>query len=323
MIVERVLAAALLAAALGTAWAENGSTLASRVREGRPWLAWVEARERGVGAPPSLQLAVYDPVRRRLALIHVPGELKLDGRRTLERAYLEALKATESPDDAARAAEDLAEARLRELSPESIPPASSRLEVEIDPLEPGDEPSVESAHSLKARERRPRFWLASARSAARGLRAGDRAALDPLLFALELRRVRVEDLEPVRLPDDGQAPALLGRLLAADAPAPDDRASTVEVLNGAGVPGLASRAAKMLRFKGVDVLTTGSAPPRERTLVYDRVGDYARAEKLRLALGCPAARAVTRLDPSRAVDVSVELGGDCAGVFRPGDDKEP
>jgi hypothetical protein len=323
VIVERVLAAALLAAALGTAWAESGSTLAARVREGRPWLAWIETRERGRSAPPSFLLAVYDPVRRRLSLVHAPGELKIEGRRTLERAYLEALKAMGSPDDAARAAEDLAEGRLRELSPEPIPPVSARLLVEIDPIQPEDEPSVETARALKARERSPRFWLASARRAARGLRADGGTALDPLLFALELRRVRVEDLMAVRLPDDGEAPALLGRLLSTEERAPDDRASTVEILNGAGAPGLASRTAKMLRFKGVDVLTTGSAPARGRTLVYDRVGEFARAEKLRIALGCPSARAVTRLDPSRAVDVSVELGGDCAGAFRPGDGREP
>ncbi len=323
MIVERVLAAALLAAALAAAWAESGSTLAARVREGRPWLSWVEARERGEAATPSFQLAVYDPVRRRLTLIHVPGGLKLDGRRTLERGYLEALKAAGDPVDAARAAEDMAEARLRELSPEPLPDASLRLEVSIAPLDADQEASVETARELKARERRPRFWLAAARGAARGLLSGDRAALDPLLLALELRRVRWEDLRAVRLPDDGEAPALLGRLLQTDERPDNGRASTVEILNGAGTPGLASRTAKMLRFKGVDVLTTGSAPPRTRTLVYDRVGEYARAEKLRLALDCPSARAVTRLDPSRAVDVSVVLGGDCAGAFRPGDDKDP
>jgi hypothetical protein len=58
-------------------------------------------------------------------------------------------------------------------------------------------------------------------------------------------------------------------------------------------------------------------------LVYDRVGDFARAEKARSALGCPGARAVTRLDPSRAVDVSIALGDDCAGTFGTGGGREP
>jgi hypothetical protein len=58
-------------------------------------------------------------------------------------------------------------------------------------------------------------------------------------------------------------------------------------------------------------------------LVYDRVGSFARAERVRAALGCPAARTVTRLDPSRAVDVSIALGDDCAGTFGPGGGREP
>ena len=323
LIVERALAAAMLAAALGAAWAENGSLFAARVRDGRPWLAWVEARERGRAAPPSLHLAVYDPTRRRLALVHVPGELKLEGRRTLDRAYLEALKETADPDAAARAAEDLAEARLRELSPEPIPEISARLVVEIPPTAPEDEPALETARELKARGRNPRAWAALTRRAWLGLRAGDRSALDAFLFALDLRRAPVENLEPARLPVDEQAPSFLGRVLAAEERPEDGRATIVEVLNGAGAPGLASRAAKVLRSRGVDVLTTGSGPSRARTLVYDRVGSFARAEKVRAALGCPSARAVTRLDPSRAVDVSVELGDDCAGKFGPGGGREP
>ena len=88
-----------------------------------------------------------------------------------------------------------------------------------------------------------------------------------------------------------------------------------EVLNGAGVDGLAAHVKKMLRLKGVDVIETGGAPrPRERTVVYDRIGEFARAEAVRAMLGCRDARTVTRVDPSRAVDVSVELGTDCAGL---------
>jgi hypothetical protein len=57
--------------------------------------------------------------------------------------------------------------------------------------------------------------------------------------------------------------------------------------------------------------------------VYDRIGDFERAAKVQAALGCPSARAITRLDPSRAVDVSIELGDDCAGTFGPGSGREP
>jgi hypothetical protein len=325
LIGERLLAVLLLAAALGAAWAESRSDLAARVREGRPWLAWIEARERGRPAMPSLELAVYDPVARRLRLIQVPGDLKLEpkGRRTLERAYLEALKQTEDPEAAARAAEDLAEAHLRELSPEPIPAVSARLLIDLPPLEPDDEPSLEAARELKARGRRFRTWAALVRRAARGLSSRDRSGLDALLFALELRRVPLERLEPARLPSDELAPDFLGRLLSTEPPPENGRPATAETLNGAGAPGLASRAAKVLRSRGVDVLTTASAPPRARTLVYDRIGDFARADKTRAALGCPDARTVTRLDPSRAVDVSVELGADCASNFGAGESREP
>lgn len=320
---ERALALVLLAASAAAAWAQSGSVLAARARDGRPWLAWVEAREKGTAAVPTFHLAIYDAAARRLSVLHVPDELKLDKRRTLERAYLDALKATEDPGAAARAAEDLADAHLRELSPEPIPDISARLVVEVAPAQPEDEPAVAAALALKARGRRPRAWLSLARQAWRGLRAGDRTALDPLLFALELRRTPLQNLQPARLPDEALAPGLLGRLLSPEPPDDASRATTAEVLNGAGAPGLASRAAKMLRLRGVDVLTTGGARPRARTLVFDRVGDFRRAAQALAALNCPTGRALTRLDPSRVVDVTVEIGADCAGTFGPGEDREP
>ncbi|HEX4048289.1 MAG TPA: LytR C-terminal domain-containing protein [Elusimicrobiota bacterium] len=323
LIVERLLAAALLAASLGAAWAESASPLAARVREGRPWLAWVCARGSGAEEAPFLSLAVYEPATRRLRLIHVPGDLILEGRRTLDRAYRDALRETKDPGAAARAAEGLAEARLRELSPEPLPEIPGRLAVALAPLAPEDEPAVETASALRAAERRPGTWLALARRAERGLRAGDPAAADPLLFALELRRAPGERLEPARLPEAARAPDFLGRLLAPDDAAGGRGPATVEVLNGAGDQGLASRAAKVLRSKGFDVLATGSAGLRARTLVYDRIGDFARADGARAALGCRSARTVTRLDPSRAVDASIELGADCAAEFGPDDGPQP
>lgn len=321
---ERVLAALAVAAALAAARVEAGTTLAGRANDGKPWVAWLEARERGAANPPSLHLLAYDPVARRLTVLHAPGDLKLDKRRTLDRAYLEALKATNDLDAAAAAAEGLAEAKLRELSPEPFPAPSARLTVEVPPLAAEDEASVGAARELKASARRPRAWAALARRAWRGLRAGDRTAADPLLFALETRRVRVQDLRPARLPADADAPALLARVFSTEPPpARDGRATTVEVLNGTAVSGLASRAAKMLRFKGVDVLSTASGAARERTLVYDRVGDFRRAAETLAALGCPSARAVTRVDLTRVVDVSVALGADCAGAFGTGESREP
>lgn len=322
MNLERALTALLLAAALGAARLERASTLPARVRDGRAWLAWVAARSGD--ETPSFHLAVYHPTARRLSVLHVPGDEKLDKRRSVDRAYRDALKATGDPDAAEDAAEDLAEARLRELSPEPIPAVASRLTVTVPPPDAEDEPAVTAALALKKDGRRPRAWLALARRAWRGLRAGDPSAVDPLFFALELRKTPLQSVAPARLPGDDLAPGFLGRFLAADPP--DDepgRATTAEVLNATASSGLASRAAKMLRLRGVDVLTIGGTRPRARTMVFDRVGDYRRAAKTLAALGCPTARAVTRLDPSRVVDVSVELGDDCADSFGPEDGREP
>lgn len=322
MIVERGLAALALAAALGAAWAEGRSTLAPRVRDGRPWLAWVEARQAGATVP-DFSLAVYDASARRLALLHVPGATKLEGRRTLERAYAEAFAASGGRAAAARAAEDLAEEKLKALSPEPIPPSSARLRADLPPLAEEDEPAVETALALKASARSPRAWARLLRGAASALRASDANGLDALLFALELRRVPREGLAPARLPEDAQAPDFLGRLLASAPPPEDGKPAAIEVLNGTDSPGLASRAAKMLRWRGVDVLATGTAAARARTLVYDRSGDFRKAARALAALGCPSARAVTRVDPSRAVDVTVALGADCAAAFGTGGGREP
>ena len=110
------------------------------------------------------------------------------------------------------------------------------------------------------------------------------------------------------------APVFLAHAFASPPEAPsDDKAIVVEVLNGTGAAGLAAQAAKVLRLKGVDVMALGQAPrPRSRTVIYDRIGDFNRAARVRAALGCPTAIAATRIDALRGVDASVELGGDCA-----------
>lgn len=312
MNVERALALFALAAALGAAWAEAGAPLARARREGRPWLAWVSAVPADDGGAPNILLARFDPNARRLLLLQVPGTTRVDGRRDLDRVYRDALKADGDPDRAARAAEDMAEQALRALTPEAIPAVAGRLDVDMGPLGSGDEPSIEAAFALRAAARSPRAWASRLIKAWSGLRRGDRSTLDPLLLAFELRRVSLGNLEAARLPDEAQAPALLARVFSDAPPADDGRATTAEVLNGTPRTGLASAAAKMLRLRGVDVLGTGRAAERARTLVYDRVGDFRRAAQVCEVLGCRSARAVTRPDATRAVDVSVELGEDCA-----------
>lgn len=311
---QRAFAAFVLCAALAASWLEHGSPLAAKIRAGRPYLCWVAAREDRAPAP-RLHLAIYDPPRRSLAVLHIPDETGLGGRRTLGKAFLEALRASDDLGAAVRATQDLAAAKLSALSPEPADWSGvARMTLDVGAPDAESEPPLRAALALKSRLRSPRIWLALARAAVRGLASGDRAAADPLLFALELRRVPLERVQPAWLPADEQAASLLGRLLSGEPSPPNEIAPTAEVLNGAGVDGLASQAAKMLRLRGVDVVMTGAAPrPRERTVVYDRIGDFSRAAAVRGMLDCPFARVVTRQDPARAADVSVELGADCGG----------
>jgi hypothetical protein len=312
--VQRGLALALLAAVLGVAVVERASPLASRVRAGAPWPFWLAVREPGRAAPPSFHLGVYHPVRRVLVLIHVPETAKLQGKLTAARAYADALRATDDAAAAARAVEDLAQIKLSALSPEPLNwEGAGRLELALEAGDDEEEAAVSAARALKERGRSPRSLWPLARRAASGLLKGDKAAADALLLTLELRRTPLESLQPALLPDDAPAASFLARAFAASPePRADDKAIVVEVLNGTDSAGLAAQAAKVLRLRGVDVMALGQAPrPRSRTVVYDRIGDFERAARVRAALGCPTAIAATRIDPLRGVDASVELGGDC------------
>lgn len=311
---QRALAALLVGLALAASWVESRSPLAAKIRSGRPYLFWVCARETREPAP-RLHLGVYDPVRRALSVLYVPAETRLEARRTLGRAFVEALRASDDFSSASRAAQDLAGAKLAALAPEPADwTGAGRLTLDVGEPDEESEPPLRAALALKARSRSPRAWLRLARAAVSALSRGESDGADELLLALELRAVPVERLRPAWLPADELAAPLLGRLLSGEDRALEG-AVTAEVLNGTDVDGLAAQAKKMLRLRGVDVIETRGAPrARERTVVYDRVGDFARAERVRALLGCRSARAVTRVDPSRAVDVSVELGADCAGL---------
>lgn len=308
--VQRALALLLLAAVVGVAVVERTSPFSERRRTGRPWPFWLSVRRQD--APPALHLGVYNPVRRSLVLIFIPETTKLQGKLTAARAYADALRATGDEAAAARAAADLAQIKLSELSLEPIAwEGAGRLTLEAGG-EADDEPAAEAARALKMKGRSPRALWALARHAAAGLKRGDRSAADALLLALELRTVPFESLEPALLPEDAAAPAFLARAFAPPPESDDGKAVVVEVLNATETPGLAAQAAKVLRSRGVDVMALGRAEhPRSRTIIYDRTGEFYRAARVRAALGCPTAIAATRIDALRGVDASVELGDDC------------
>ncbi len=92
-------------------------------------------------------------------------------------------------------------------------------------------------------------------------------------------------------------------------PTPDERVR-VEVLNGAGIPGLAGRARDRLRDMGFDVVYFGNAPSfdHETSSVVDRVGDPDGARRVARALDLGAV--TSDPDPELLVDVTVVLGAD-------------
>ena len=90
----------------------------------------------------------------------------------------------------------------------------------------------------------------------------------------------------------------------------DPRRVRVEVLNAAGVPGLARAATERLREQGFDVVYYGNASGvgPDTSWVLDRVGVPETAERVSDALRIERTR--TELDTTLYVDVSVVLGRD-------------
>jgi hypothetical protein len=86
----------------------------------------------------------------------------------------------------------------------------------------------------------------------------------------------------------------------------------VEVLNAAGVGGLAREVTNLLRDDGFDVVQFGNAGAfdRDSTAVIDRVGRMELAEGVANALGIR--NVLTEPDPNLFVDVTVLLGRDWA-----------
>lgn len=157
-----------------------------------------------------------------------------------------------------------------------------------------------------------RLWLVQDGPPA-GLRFEELAPVDRWLLTIELSRLGKDDVRRAVVPEDAADKLLLAAAIDAPSP-PDAKPPTVEVLNASGLTGLAGAATRRLRAKGADVLTSGNAAQtRARTVIYDRMGRPERADRVRDLLGCPAPDVETRVDRRRLVDVTVELGEDCAG----------
>lgn len=87
----------------------------------------------------------------------------------------------------------------------------------------------------------------------------------------------------------------------------------VEVLNAAGVPGLARGVTERLRARGFDVVYYGNAPAafgRDSSLVIDRTGDPGPAREVADALGIERVR--TLADTTLYLEATVVVGRDWA-----------
>jgi hypothetical protein len=93
---------------------------------------------------------------------------------------------------------------------------------------------------------------------------------------------------------------------------PDGQESAiVEVMNGTDHRGLARTAARLLRSRGIDVVSYDNTDSTAHTTLLVRRGDERRARTVARALGIGLIRSAP--DSSRHVDVTVVLGED----FRP------
>jgi hypothetical protein len=86
----------------------------------------------------------------------------------------------------------------------------------------------------------------------------------------------------------------------------------LEVLNGCGVSGAADKITDYLRKNHVDVVQTGNYMSFEidKTLVLDRTGNKANAEKIADILGIDRKNIVQQLNQDYFLDVSLVIGKD-------------
>ena len=90
----------------------------------------------------------------------------------------------------------------------------------------------------------------------------------------------------------------------------------LEVMNGAGVDGLAAEMSDYLRDVGFDVVAVDHYMQSDvaRTVVMDRIGNPDAAQQIALALGLEEDRIQQELKPTWFLDASVIIGQDYASL---------
>jgi hypothetical protein len=317
--IQRALALLLLAPVLWTARLESRSPIAAAVRQDRPWVGWLALKSPTTPLP-QIYLVYYRPWARTLSLIYVAENLRIEDNKTLPQLAAAARREGAKTDrQLARAMAEAAARAVTARAPQALREAlAAAPPLHYEDFTPEAEEPPIAAKEWAREQLRPGAMLA--RAARKGPSAGGIEGFELLRLALEVRGMDDDQLQAVYLPDeDADREALLTRLepdaapeAAATGPGGEPRPVTVEVLNATAKPGIANSAKKILRSKGADVMSTGNAPARGRTLVVDRVGRPELASRVRRMLDCPTAEAQTQVDAKRLVDVSVVLADDCA-----------
>jgi hypothetical protein len=86
----------------------------------------------------------------------------------------------------------------------------------------------------------------------------------------------------------------------------------IEVLNGCGVPGIATRFTNTLRINGFDVVDSGNFETFDvrETMVIDRSGNLEHARRIARALGISEKNIIREVSPNFFLDATVVIGAD-------------
>jgi len=310
--------AASLAATSAAAWRDARSPLSDALRSGLPFtgLVTLRAAERGASVPPAAYVVLHDPLRGTVDLIETPPQHPAGAEgSTLADVYGRAYLASGDPRKAGKTMAEAAAAALtrRRTWPPGAPTAPL-YRVELDPA-PAEALSGPEGlkRALLARTADPLFWLRlPALLRRRSGAAPELSAYDAWTLAREASALSPGGVRLARLSDAAGAAEFVARAVspsAAEAPA-----RTVEVLNSSGDLGVALKATKILRWRGVDVIHFGNSrgPESASTRFVDRTGRPEAAEAVRRALDCPDAEVLTEVESSPRASVSVILGRDYA-----------
>jgi len=299
----KALALGALAAVAAAAALDARSATASAIREGAPTALLVRSRAAGVSDknPPDLVLLLYRPAEKTLDIdaIDPSYPVRVEGD-SVATVYARDYARTRDRSSAGCAA---AEAAAAALAREARWPTETRV-LHLERQSPWAPDPATLKSRLVAWIGSPWFWTGAPSILRAHRAAGLDHAYDSLVLLSALRRIDPGHVRPARVSSLGGLP-----------PAFEDPAAvahrTVEILNASDSLGVALKATKVLRWRGIDVVHFGNAPRRGAvTRFIDHVGDRAAAKAAAGALGCPEPEVVTEFEQSPRATLTILLGRD-------------